>query len=54
MKTFSEEWENIHAAQEWRKYPSIQVVQFVARNYYKTQRNRVKILDFGCGAGANT
>lgn len=27
-------WENIHANQEWGKYPSEQVVRFVARNYY--------------------
>lgn len=47
-------WENIHANQEWGKYPSEQVVRFVARNYYNCVRKDIKILDFGCGAGANT
>lgn len=47
-------WENIHANQEWGKYPSEQVVRFVARNYYNCVRQDIKILDFGCGAGANT
>lgn len=30
------------------------VIRFIARNYYKTDREKVKILDFGCGAGAHT
>lgn len=54
-KSFDEEWENIHSIQEWGKYPSEYVIRFVARNYYKAEdRNKVKILDFGCGAGAHT
>lgn len=47
-------WENIHATHDWGKYPSEQVVRFVARNYYDKKRKDIKILDFGCGAGANT
>lgn len=54
MKSFHEEWERIHSTQEWGKYPSEQVVRFVARNYYKSDRKQIRILDFGCGAGANT
>lgn len=54
MKTFSEEWEKIHSTEEWGRYPSEPVIRFVARNYYKTDRKQVKMLDFGCGAGANT
>ncbi len=54
MRTFDERWEEIHKAMEWGKYPEASVVRFVARNYYNMERNQVKILDFGCGAGANT
>lgn len=54
MKSFDEGWEKIHAENEWGKYPSEHVVRFVARNYYKRDRKTVKILDFGCGAGAHT
>lgn len=54
MKSFSEEWEKIHCTQEWGRYPSEMVIRFIARNYYKTERSLVKILDFGCGAGAHT
>lgn len=53
-KAFSEEWEAIHATQEWGKYPSESVIRFVARNFYKYEREKIKILDFGCGVGANT
>lgn len=36
------------------QYPSEHVVRFVARNYYDKIRDKVKILDFCCGAGSNT
>ena len=53
-KSFNLEWEHIHSRQEWGRYPSEAVVRFVARNFYHTEREKKKILDFGCGAGANT
>ncbi len=46
-------WEKIHSQKVWG-YPSEHVIRFVARNYYKRNRSEVKILDFGCGTGANT
>lgn len=51
MKSFDEVWENIHATQEWGKYPSEQVIRFVARNYYGKERHSIKMLDFGVGGG---
>lgn len=54
MKSFSKEWEEIHRNQEWGKYPSEQLIRFIARNFYNKDRKNIKILDFGCGAGANT
>lgn len=54
QKSFDNTWDEIHEKQEWGKYPSIEVVRFIARNYYNTDRKTIKILDFGCGAGANT
>lgn len=47
-------WEKIHATQEWGQYPAEHVIRFVARNYYKTDRKNVRILDFGMGGGAHT
>lgn len=54
-KSMDEIWERIHSTREWGAYPSEHVVRFVARNYYSVEnRNKIKILDFGCGQGANT
>lgn len=54
MKSFDKTWEEIHAMHEWGKYPSEPVIRFIARNYYNSKRDEVRILDFGCGAGSNT
>lgn len=54
MKSFDVMWEEIHAKEEWGKYPAEPVIRFMARNYYKQDRKAIKILDFCCGAGSNT
>lgn len=52
--SFDEIWEEIHSTQEWGGYPPEHIIRFIARNYYKKERNTIKILDFCCGAGACT
>ncbi|MTK11388.1 MAG: class I SAM-dependent methyltransferase [Clostridiaceae bacterium] len=53
VKTFDDMWEQVHKEVEWGKYPSEEVIRFVARNYYKfNNRKECSILDFGCGTGA--
>ena len=52
-KSFNQEWEVIHSKQEWGMYPTEHVIRFVARNYYNTNRENTKVLDFGCGTGAH-
>jgi ubiquinone/menaquinone biosynthesis C-methylase UbiE len=54
MKSFDDKWEQIHKEQDWGRYPSEEVIRFVARNYYNRSRAEVKMLDIGCGAGAIT
>ena len=47
-------WDKIFQEKEWGRYPPIELVQFIARNYYDKNRAKTKILDAGCGTGACT
>lgn len=47
-------WENVFRSQAWGKYPGEELIRFVARNFYKVpDRSRTRILELGCGPGAN-
>ncbi len=47
-------WEEVFQKNAWGKYPDESFVRFVARNFYRvTPRLSVKILEVGCGPGAN-
>jgi len=54
-------WEEIFKSQDWGKYPDESFIRFVARNFYaaagvkrdKEQRAKIKLLEVGCGPGAN-
>ena len=52
--TTHDAWEKIHSSRDWGAYPTEYVIRFVARNYYQTEREKIRILDFGCGQGAHT
>lgn len=52
---FQAEWEKEHTEKEWGKYPSENVIKFIARNYFKEKnKGQIKILDAGCGVGAQS
>jgi SAM-dependent methyltransferase len=52
--TWDSIWEEVFRSQPWGKYPSEDVIRFVARHFYKVpDRGSVKILEVGCGTGAN-
>ncbi|UUI62659.1 class I SAM-dependent methyltransferase [Aeromonas salmonicida] len=47
-------WNSIFSSQEWGKYPSEDLIRFIARSFYKEKkRSSIKILELGCGPGAN-
>lgn len=47
-------WEDVYRQQAWGKYPGEDIIRFVARNFYSaSDRNEVRILEAGCGPGAN-
>lgn len=47
-------WDDIFRQHEWGKYPSEELIRFIARNFYQvTSRLDVAILEVGCGPGAN-
>ena len=54
MSTFDKKWEEVHNSRAWGAYPSEEVIRFIARNYYSKERENVKVVDLGCGQGANT
>jgi len=47
-------WEQIFQQQEWGRYPAESLVQFVSRSFAaQRDRHAVRILEVGCGPGAN-
>lgn len=47
-------WEDIFRSREWGKYPSEDLIRFVARHFYRVaDRASVRLLEVGCGPGAN-
>ena len=46
-------WDNIFKKNKWGKYPDMSVIRFIANKYKKKDKKRLKILEVGCGTGAN-
>lgn len=47
-------WEEVFKQQAWGKYPGEELIRFVAKNFYNaSDRRKVKLLEVGCGPGAN-
>lgn len=54
VQSWDSSWESIYQQQERDKYPSENVIRFIARNYYGAKRHQaIRILDLGCGSGSN-
>ena len=47
-------WEDLFSTQDWGKYPPIELVKFIAKNFYsKEDKKDIRILELGSGTGAN-
>ncbi len=47
-------WEDIFAERDWGQYPPEELIRFIARRFYAVpDRSQIKILEIGCGQGAN-
>jgi len=47
-------WEQIFKTRDWGKYPPEELIRFVARNFFsEPDRKAIRILELGCGTGAN-
>jgi len=46
-------WDKVFQELEWGKYPGESLIRFIARNFYKRDRKNTKLLEVGCGPGAN-
>lgn len=50
----AEVWDRIYSTQEWGRYPAEDLVRFMAKHFYQApDRSSVRVLELGCGPGAN-
>ncbi len=47
-------WEKVFSSNSWGRYPPEELVRFVARHFFPVpDRGQVRLLEVGCGPGAN-
>ena len=47
-------WDKVFENSRWGRYPAEDLLRFIARNFYDLpDRSKVRILEVGCGPGAN-
>jgi len=52
-KIWNPVWDIVYQNHDWGKYPSESLIQFIARNFYRRERSKTKILEIGCGPAPN-
>jgi SAM-dependent methyltransferase len=55
MKSWDDNWETVYLARGYRaKYPNESLIRFMVGSYNsELNRNKIRVLDIGCGPGAN-
>jgi len=52
--TWDPVWDWIFRSKSWGKYPPEHIIRFIARCYFNAEdRSKVRLLEIGCGPGAN-
>lgn len=46
-------WEKLYSSREWGKYPAEDLIRTVMRTYKGRNLSEMRVLEVGCGAGAN-
>ena len=55
IMAFDQTWEEIFKTQSWGKYPSEEIIRFIASTFNSVaDRSNIRVLDIGCGGGAHT
>ncbi len=51
--TYIQHWDDKFRTRSWGRYPPEDLVRFIGRNYKHSNANELKVLEVGCGPGAN-
>lgn len=46
-------WNMVYQNQDWGRYPAESLIRFTAKNFYQKDREKINILEVGCGPGPN-
>ena len=46
-------WDKVFQDQDWGRYPAESLIRFTAKNFYQKDREKINILEVGCGPGPN-
>ena len=50
---YKQHWDDKFKSQSWGRYPPEDLVRFMGRNFKEGDRGALKVLEVGCGPGAN-
>jgi len=50
---YNQHWNEKFSARPWGRYPPEDLVRFMGRNFKSAQKDLIKVLEVGCGPGAN-